>query len=728
MNKQDLRYSYLGYFAGQYAKREDISFEALEDIAAGDRKLEIDVLKELINEGIIEGIEVFEDEHFSKITQHKGKLNLTAKGKNEISKMIFAQKLAENSELKNAQKIEQNNKILQQNNPALEKSIKTQNKILQNLGDFKISQNKSFKLLSVYLHNFKNLKNIKIDCSNLDNFLLLIGNNACGKSNILEALSAIFTEVYTRTRIPDFEYELSYCIDSKIITIKRETENPYFIIDGNNVTRRQIIQDNLLPSKIIALYSGEETRLWEEYYEKFYFQYLKDLTSGTYETFGKKMLYINKYYWNIALLILMISNNNDHKIFIKDKLKIDKDTVNIKIDFNTEFLKKNKSEELEGFINEINPSLEDKKNYTLKEFQTIIMPEYDSKLQKYIEKYSLEQVFEILVYASMPKFKKAFKNIEIIFNNGLSIKSLSEGEKKYILIYAVVDIIADEKSIILMDEPDAHIHESGKEIICSLFEQYSNEYNRQILVTTHSPTLAHCANNKHIIMLENNNGICSIIENEKIDKIKKLTGGIWSETKQNIFLSSNNPLVLFEGIGDIKYVKSAIKLFESEFSSLKNFDFLPFGGAQNACDYINEIRNISPQGKKIIVVFDRDDEGQKGMKKCLPDGKFEQGRQNMNTYLFNNIVFLMLPKTAQHNYKDFLIEDYFSIDLKKKIAQDKINEANGVFNLYSKDLKDYIKRELAEEKYRTAENMQGFKVLLEKLQDIINDKEHLIPV
>lgn len=278
MDKQTLRYSYLGYFASQYAKKDGIDFDTLENMAAGDNDLEKEVLKELINEGLIEGIEVFEGEHFSTITQHKDKLKLTTKGITEILNLFPEEKnisnnieqnendilktnntlerllKSENPALKKAQKynefwekIEQNNEKIQQNNLALEKSIEMQNKILQNLNNFNLSQNKCFKLLNIYLHNFKNLKNIKIDCSNLDNLLLLIGNNACGKSNILEAISAIFTEVYTRKRIPHFEYELSYNIDSKIITIKRETKNPYFIINGNNTTRQRIIQDNLLP-------------------------------------------------------------------------------------------------------------------------------------------------------------------------------------------------------------------------------------------------------------------------------------------------------------------------------------------------------------------------------------------------------------------------------------------------------------------------------------------------
>lgn len=84
MNKQDLRFSYLGYFAGQYAKKEDIDFDTLENMAAGDSDLERIVLKELINEGLIEGIDVFEDEHASRIAQYSGKIKLTAKGLKEI--------------------------------------------------------------------------------------------------------------------------------------------------------------------------------------------------------------------------------------------------------------------------------------------------------------------------------------------------------------------------------------------------------------------------------------------------------------------------------------------------------------------------------------------------------------------------------------------------------------------------------------------------------------------
>ena len=65
-----------------------------------------------------------------------------------------------------------------------------------------------FSLIRLKVENFKNLKNIEINFNNNPNLTIIIGNNASGKSNILEAISAIFTEVYTRKRIQNFKYEL----------------------------------------------------------------------------------------------------------------------------------------------------------------------------------------------------------------------------------------------------------------------------------------------------------------------------------------------------------------------------------------------------------------------------------------------------------------------------------------------------------------------------------------
>ena len=48
------------------------------------------------------------------------------------------------------------------------------------------------KIQSINIEKFKNLDKLIIDCSEHEGLTLVIGNNASGKSNFLEALSSIF--------------------------------------------------------------------------------------------------------------------------------------------------------------------------------------------------------------------------------------------------------------------------------------------------------------------------------------------------------------------------------------------------------------------------------------------------------------------------------------------------------------------------------------------------------
>ncbi len=51
------------------------------------------------------------------------------------------------------------------------------------------------RLKSLWIDGFKNLKDFNIDFEKQDGITVLIGNNASGKSNVLEAISAIFAEL-----------------------------------------------------------------------------------------------------------------------------------------------------------------------------------------------------------------------------------------------------------------------------------------------------------------------------------------------------------------------------------------------------------------------------------------------------------------------------------------------------------------------------------------------------
>ena len=65
------------------------------------------------------------------------------------------------------------------------------------------------------------------------------------------------------------DYSLEYEIDGKNFIIKKENGKRNVLQNETVLTKSEIIQN--LPSNVIALYSGEDLRLWENFYLQRYF-------------------------------------------------------------------------------------------------------------------------------------------------------------------------------------------------------------------------------------------------------------------------------------------------------------------------------------------------------------------------------------------------------------------------------------------------------------------------
>ena len=336
--------------------------------------------------------------------------------------------------------------------------------------------------------------------------------------------------------------------------------------------------------------------------------------------------------------------------------------------------------------------------------------------------YYEKQLFEFFVQAYMPKGRKVIKNIELI-NHGVSAKDLSEGEKKLILIRAVLSFVADENSLILFDEPDAHIHEGRKQELYNLFSQYS-QFERQIVVTTHSPIIAQLSNEKELLMLEQEDGKATLLTEEKIDKIKRLSGTSWDVIGQGMILKSNRPLVVFEGKTDVMYVKHALNLLRDEnpLFAYTQIDFMSAGGADNMKFFITDLLEVISRSKKIVVFFDRDDEGKKGAAVLLNMTTSDEDIVHCNDIYRDNLTVSFIPYKHGVTGGDFLIEDYFSWDKTVKLMVYKaIEKSHNPFKNLPK-LSTKIKNSL-EEKYMTftKEEFEGFMSLLEKISDLCKE-------
>ncbi len=571
------------------------------------------------------------------------------------------------------------------------------------------------QLISLWVEDFKNLKNFTINFENQENLSIIIGNNGSGKSNILELLSGIFAELYSRKlSLIRSNYHLKYKLNDKIIELRKGK----ILIDGKEQSKRYLSDNNLLPSRVVALYSGEEIRLYKNYYESFTKKYLRNFSQMLSPS--NSMIYIDKSYWSIALLVLIISaesGNEDHKSFLENNIGIEQ-IKNIHIDFKTSYFSRViRGSSLDVLLEIINYNKQKTMDY-ISNHLSLALNEESSNL-------SVIELFNILLHATLLQRAKVFEKITFKFNDeNINLSDLSEGEKKKLLIKATMDLVANENSLVLLDEPDAHIHVEGKQEILNTFKEYANTFNRSIVITTHSPTLTSCAEDKHIVMLtKGSNGNCEIIDDTKKSLIQQLTGNIYSINEQNIIFNSSKPLLLVEGKSDIKYIKRALELYK-EFPA--NYDFISFNGTGNAFYFYSEI-SAYVQNRKVILLLDRDEAGVKALgtfiKQKTNDGLWRGFMNDEKVYNRNNLFITLLPKTNEYKEKakvTFLIEDYFNEECRLKILNEKIEEEGNTLKSFGgleKKVKSCLENRLGT---KNEECMDGFKVLLGKIKEIID--------
>ena len=605
------------------------------------------------------------------------------------------------------------------------------------------------KLKRLEIKKYKNLIDFSADFESGKGLSILIGNNGSGKSNVLEAISGIFVNAYSAKAIHKFVYSLTYEIKGKEVKLEQTIYRCQYYVDGKVIAVKELALRGLLPTNVIALYSGEDKRWWHNYYEPFYLKFTRDINAGTSNTLSPKMYYINKYYWDIALLSLVYSTAEDDKQFLKKT--IGRDTVDHILLFYTQNVERHcKSELLKSFLQSVNLFSEHSKGpdgepvYLYAMTKESIFDTYGVRVfedfaamknfymfadAKFLNNkpeefnYYEKQLFDYFVQAYMPKGKKVIKNIELIYN-GFSAKDLSEGEKKLILIRSILSFVADENSLILFDEPDANIHEGRKQQLYNLFSEYC-KYDRQMIVATHSPIIAQLANEKELLMLELDEGKSTILTDEKIEKIKKLSGTSWDVIGQGMMLRSSRPLVVFEGKTDVMYVKRAFEMLKSrsdDYATL-NVDFLNANGAGNVKSFIDNLKSFVPDSKKIIIFFDRDNAGKDGARAVTGISKDDERVAHYQDIVQDNITTSFIPYKDGVTEGDFLIEDYFSWDdTIKAIVEDVIPDRKHPIKMLP-NLPDKIKKELEKRINKfEADEFNGFIPLLDKIVELTKEQ------
>lgn len=468
------------------------------------------------------------------------------------------------------------------------------------------------------------------------NTYVLMGTNGSGKSSILEALSNVFGLLYEPNIPIEFDYHLSYLADNgRKLSVTRKNSKYSIKADEVEITLKQL-QELYLPSRVICNYSGEEMRIKELYYEKPFRDYTNNLKQAD-NIVQLKMVFVDKYLWPYILLVMVACRGQvdsfDH--FLTNTLHID--TLDgIFIDVNKHELGTWKDNPVSYYIRRVVEFIDN-----------------DGKLP--LEKINPTEDTPLTLFNQWNSARPLINNIRITYNGGIDAMYFSEGEKKMMVILFILEAIADEKSLVFLDEPDSHIHIARINELKAYFDEIEN---RQNLLTSHSPALTKLFEQESIIMLERQkDGNAAVIESRKQEIVAQLMGKVWTLQEQNVFLASNNDIILVEGKMDEAFLRKALAILQSKGKFLNHsYEFLPCGGADGVC--LVKSHFTPKDGQRIFCLIDSDQAGWKCINNiCGKADKFNSSNFG-HARKMDGIWIMPYPK-GKRRIKDFNIEDYF---------------------------------------------------------------------
>lgn len=541
-----------------------------------------------------------------------------------------------------------------------------------------------FKILTRY----KNLKGLHIDFRNTASYCTFIGLNGSGKSNVIEAISAVFHSLYRLCSLKNprrsdqcaFEYEISYVLNEKLVEITNGKMK-----DGKKVTI------DMLPSNIIVNYSGEDDRLWKQYYEQIYTKFCGKLMDESQGFEAPQMLYVDKSCWEIALLTLLYSEDKDAVSFVDSLFQGLK--CKIGFEYNNPAFKHWEQNLARIFVEE----LRRKDTYTIAEFRNLIQR---------IEFIDRERTLFILLYQAIEgDDNRLISKVNIEFSNGSNIEGLSEGEKKLILTNAILHVLATETSLTMFDEPDSHIHIARKTELVNLLETE----NRYSVVSTHSPVFVEKMRCENIRFLRNG----CLEDIEKLQQIKELSEGQINYLDGAFILSSKHVLIV-EGNADVSYLKRAIEICSSQndkYSCLKRLSYLPMGSADHTKGFYTDVAsNTLESVEKILFIYDHDKNGKNGYRLIE---KYKKVQPKINAIYYQNDY-----TTTLKDDQPFFIEDLFSVSSYQCVL-DEIRRISNYRDFKRRTqrvcdiIKSYIGEHYTDDSFEV--HYEGFKPLLDYL-------------
>lgn len=373
------------------------------------------------------------------------------------------------------------------------------------------------KLDRLWLHSFKNLKDFCIDFDESKLTTVLVGRNATGKSNLLEALIIIFRDLDLGAP-PTIRYVLDYVCRDKVVHVDADPERAEpvrVLIDGDQISYRKFTrreEPRFLPNHVFGYYSGPSNRM-EAHFGRHQEQFYRALIRGADRPL-RPLFYARLVHSQFVLLAFFIEQDPTIMHFLRTHLWIESLESVLFVMKSPPWLNKKKTAKsreetrfwgAQGVVRRFLEHLyslalaplrhEQRVHVDLRKTANIenlylFLPDIDA-LRSLLQFYPNQQEFFKALESTYISELMSEVRIRVktrLHDGALTFRELSEGEQQLLMVLGLLRATKEKESLFLLDEPDTHLNPAWRmRYIDFLRDVVGEQDSSHIIMTTHDP-------------------------------------------------------------------------------------------------------------------------------------------------------------------------------------------------------------------------------------------------
>lgn len=443
------------------------------------------------------------------------------------------------------------------------------------------------RILYLKIPNFKNLKGLVLKINPKDMTTVVIGKNAAGKSNLIEALVNIFRHLDLGIEPPkEFQdYEIEYnCRGHRVKVRATKGQVSIKVLENGEKKSRKIglkrfskESEKYLPSNVFVYYSGRNERLenlFRDHQRQQYRSYrgeLRKTIAGDSAIVSedvplRRLFYCRNEHSQLILLIYLIELERKKKNHIKKDIDILKEYLGIEsLESALLVLKKPQTPPTPAMI-----SMGDERFWhatgVLADFLDVLWRHALAPIEHDLEKFAdfrgrprtqksrylyLDRDRLLKAVEEVGHAMQIFRQLEGVYmadyldeiriqvnrtgiHEPLFFQELAEGEQQLMTVLGLIRFTRDDESLFLLDEPDTHLNPIWKYEYFGLIDDLlgkdpKRRRKNQLILATHDPLMLGSLKKQQVRILREENGVCLAEEPVQDPRGMGFTGLLRSE-------------------------------------------------------------------------------------------------------------------------------------------------------------------------------------------------------